>query len=175
MVFCLVLFNCGANKVMTPYSHDRLLLLSADSLFELGKYSVAVNQYSQLRDESANLYYKGKAQYKIALSYIYYDNPNASYQKALTEFKLFASLYPNHELVGIVNTWIKILTIFNEFSEQTTDNTSRLKDAELNVKKNSREYTTIQDSYLRCDKDRDSLHNRIKILEGVIEKLDKIQ
>jgi outer membrane protein assembly factor BamD (BamD/ComL family) len=160
---------------MTPFSYERLQLFSADSLFDSGNYTGAIAEYQKIRGQSSNPSYAARAQYKLALTYIYYKNPSTSYSSALEEFKYFATYFPNHENIGIVYTWINILTAFNEYSLQTHDNTLRMRFAEDKEKRSSKEYTTIQDSYLRCDKDRDSLINRIKILEGVMEKLDKIQ
>jgi hypothetical protein len=116
-----------------------------------------------------------RAQYSLGYINIYYDNPFADYNAALREFKKFAAKYPADKRAEMVNNWIRILTILQDFGKSYYGSNSklqRLRNKQSSIFKN---YSTLQDAYLRCDRRSDSLSQRIRILEGIIAELDKIR
>jgi len=150
-------------------------LAEADSLFRTGNYELSKLRYLKLRETNKNPSIKATAQYNLGYINIYYENPFADYEAALREFKRFASLYPNDKRIELVNNWIRMLTAMRNFDSNFQGNVNRLKNAENRQQNIAHNYTTLQDAYLNCEVIKDSLVNRIKILEGVIKKLGEIE
>jgi outer membrane protein assembly factor BamD (BamD/ComL family) len=96
-----------------------LLMAEADSLFAAGDFEGAKSAYEKIRlgmpPASAEAQ---KAHYYIAYSNIFYKNPWADWNSALTEFKSFASLYPDDPYIDDVRSWIRILTTIKEFETE---------------------------------------------------------
>jgi len=167
--------GCASSMAVSVYSYEDKLLAEADSLFRTGNYEYAKLKYTKIRDEYPKKLQGAKAQYSLAYINIYYDNPFADYNAALREFKRFAAMYPTDPRIDMVNNWIRILTILQDFGKNFYGSNSQLRalqDKQSSIFKN---YSTIQDAYLRCDKTKDSLIQRIQILEGIIAEIDKIR
>jgi outer membrane protein assembly factor BamD (BamD/ComL family) len=168
-----ILPQCANN--LTVYGFEEKLLSEADSLFNAGNYEYAKMKYAKVRDENPKSSPAIKAQYSLGYINVYYDNPFADYNAALREFKRFATMYPGDTRIDMVNNWIRILTILQDFGKNFYGSSSELRalqNKQLSIFKN---YSTIQDAYLQCDKMKDSLAQRIQILEGIIAQIDKIR
>jgi len=172
----LIFERCTTTKPIIRYGYETQQIKEADSLFRIGNYEGAKNKYIEIRDKSRNQTAAACAQYSLGFINIYYDNPFANYNTALEEFKLFVKKFPNNQRLDLANNWIRILTILkNSKKKKVDDNVEKLKEIEMKQEKIINEYETLQESYKNCNILADSLAERIKVLEGVIEALDKIK
>jgi outer membrane protein assembly factor BamD (BamD/ComL family) len=173
VLLCAALVRCASN--VATFTYEDKLLAEADSLFHIGNYEYAKLKYSKVRDEYPKSDVGARAQYNLGYVNVYYENPFADYNAALREFKRFSATYPNDKRIDMVNNWIRILTILQDFGKNyygSNSQLARLKNRQSSIFKN---YSTLQDAYLRCDKMSDSLSRRIQILEGIIAEIDKIR
>ena len=168
------LMRCAASNVVA-YTYQDKVLAEADSLFRVGNYELSKLRYAKVRDDYPKTPSGARAQYSLGYIEVYFDNPFADYNAALREFKRFATMYPNDKRIDMVNNWIRILTILQDFGKSYYGSHSQLK--QLKDKRSAifKNYSTLQDAYLRCDKMADSLKQRIQILEGIIAEIDKIR
>jgi len=169
-------------KKMVPYNFEMQQLAEADSLFRTGNFEAAKMRYLTLRDSKASADVSARAQFALGSVFIHYDNPFADYEAALREFKAFATLYPTHERIEQAYNWIRVLNAIQEFAEGYRTATGTLKTSQQKQVSVSKNYSTLQEAYLQCDARNDSLkevsdslRNRVQILEGVIEKIDRIR
>ncbi|MBD3392831.1 MAG: outer membrane protein assembly factor BamD [Chitinivibrionales bacterium] len=169
----LLLAQCAAN--VPTYTYKDKLLAEADSLFREGNYEYALRKYAKARDEYPKTAVGARAQYSLGYVNVYYDNPFADYNAALREFKRFAATYPGDKRIDMVNNWIRILTILQDFGKSYYGSNSQLRKLKNRQSSIFKNYSTLQDAYLRCDRLSDSLTQRIRILEGIIAELDKIR
>jgi outer membrane protein assembly factor BamD (BamD/ComL family) len=166
---------CGCASSVAVYGYEDKLLAEADSLFKCGNYEYAKIKYAKVRDESPKSAPAVKAQYNLGYINIYYDNPFADYNAALREFKVFAANYPSDTRIDMVNNWIRILTILQDFGKNFYGSSTELRALQNKQSSIFKNYSTIQDAYLQCDRSKDSLAQRIQILEGIIAQIDKIR
>ena len=166
---------CTSSQKIARAGYSMRQLAQADSLFRTGNYELAKLKYLKIRETSRSSTARTLAQYYLGYVNIYYDNPFADYEAALREFKRFASDYPNNEHIEEVNNWIRLLTAMQNFDTNYQGNVSKLHNLSSKEQNIAKNYATLQNEYLKCEILKDSLINRIKILEGVIEKLGTIE
>lgn len=152
--------------------------MEADSLFKSGSYDDASRRFSKIGPTSE---YGPKAQYYQGFINIYYNNPSADWETALVEFRKFAATYPTSDLLPQVNSWIRILVVLQTFKREYGATQMDLKTLQKkpppqpvprqNV--SDQNYNILLESVSRCYTDKDSLVNKIKILEEVIEKIER--
>jgi hypothetical protein len=115
----VVLLACaGTGKSLNAVSYDRLMI-TADSLFNDGNFEDAKATYEKIRlNRPPTSPEAQRAHYYIAYIDVYYKNPWADWNSALTEFKSFASLYTNDPHIDEVRSWIRILTTIKSFETE---------------------------------------------------------
>ncbi len=173
LLMCIALNHCASN--VASFTFEDKLLAEADSLFRTGNYEYAKLKYAKVRDDYPKSGAGSRAQYSLGYINVYYDNPFADYNAALREFKKFAANYPNDKRLDMVNNWIRILTILQDFGKSYYGSNSQLRDLKNRQSSIFKNYSTLQDAYLRCDRMNDSLAQRVRILEGIIDRIDKIR
>ena len=131
--------------------------------------------YTNIRDKCKEPEIAATAQYRLGYINVYYDNPFADYEAALREFKRFQSMYPRHEKIEQVQNWIRMLTVLTNFARDFNGNSRELKNLDTQREDIIKNYTTLQEAYLRCDAIRDSLSNEVKALERLIIRLQEIK
>ena len=177
LIICL-LSGCGGKYV----TYEQQLLTDADSLFKAGNYEYAKVKYDKIRTGKPGSPAARTAQYHLGYINVYYENPFASWEAALREFKLFVSLYPDDIRVDEVNSWIKLLTVMQSFKRDFLGTTNRLE--ELRQKKTeivppvapskpSPNIDALTESLRNCLHVRDSLNQKSKDLENFILDLEK--
>ena len=171
----LIYTRCAPSTTIVRYSHFRRQIVHADSLFRTGNYEIAKMEYTKIRDKCKESEIAATAQYRLGYINIYYDNPFADYEAALREFKRFQSMYPKHEKIEQVQNWIRMLTVLTNFARDFNGNIRELKNLGTQREDIIKNYTTLQEAYLRCDSIRDSLINEVKALERLIIKLQDIK
>ncbi len=177
-IFCLIALigtQCSSSTKIIHANYNMRQVNEADSLFKTGNYELAKLKYIKIRDTNKNPAILARAQYYLGYINIYYENPFADYEAALREFKRFASLFPNDDRIELANNWIRILTAMRNFDTGFQGSSDKLKKSQWRQNDISRNYTNLQEAYLNCDALKDSLNKRIKFLEGVIEKLGKLE
>lgn len=171
----LIYTRCAPSTTIVRYSHFRQQLVHADSLFRTGNYEVAKLEYISIRDKCKEQEIAATAQFRLGYLNIYYDNPFADYEAALREFQRFQSMYPRHEKIEQVQNWIRMLTVLMNFARDYNGNIRELQNLDTQRDDIIKNYTTLQEAYLRCDAVRDSLVNEVKALERLIIKLQDIK
>jgi outer membrane protein assembly factor BamD (BamD/ComL family) len=172
----LNLTGCGG-RVLT---YEQQLLGDADSLFRAGNYEYAKVKYDKIRSLKPSSPAARTAQYYLGYINIYYENPFASWEAALREFKLFVSLYPDDARVDEVNSWIKLLVVMQSFKKDfigTSNKIDSLKTVQQTTALNTATKTNINidvltESLRNCYHVRDSLDKNSKDLENFIIDLE---
>jgi outer membrane protein assembly factor BamD (BamD/ComL family) len=174
-LIALMSMQCSSSAPVVRPGFEMRQVAEADSLFRTGNYELAKLKFAKLRDAYTNPIVDAHAQYYLGYINIYYENPFADYDAALREFRIFASEFPNDERIELVNNWIRMLTAMQNYDTHFHNKVDKLKEVESKQVDISKNYSTLQDAYLNCEALRDSLVSRIRILDGVIEKLGKIE
>ncbi len=171
----VLMLSCAANTAVSQVSFDMRLMNHADSTFTEGNYEKAKQEYSQIIQKGQSEMAKALAQFKLGYLNVYYENPFADYGQALVEFRKFVQSYPNHSKCSEANNYIRIIDRMNEVNEISKENkslVSGLSDKHEDLVNN---LLGMQKAYLRSNSQVDSLKKRIKVLEAVIEEVDKIK
>ncbi|MCL5879095.1 MAG: outer membrane protein assembly factor BamD [Deltaproteobacteria bacterium] len=92
---------------------SRQALYHADTLFDNRKYNEAIKSYSEVTTRYPKSYAAEEAQYLIAYTLVYYDNPDADYARALIEFNRFIRLYPSDNKIREARNWVNVLHMLN--------------------------------------------------------------
>lgn len=174
-VSALLLFSCAANKAVSNVSYDKNMMNHADSIFTKGNYEKAKQEYKSITLEGKSKMAKALAQFKLGYLNVYYENPFADYSVALHEFEKFVRIYPSHTKAGEANNYIRILDRMNKVNDVSKKNkqlVSGLSDKHEDLVNN---LIGMQKAYLKSNRQVDSLKNRIRVLEAVIEEVDKIK
>ena len=165
-----------------PYSFAVQQLAKADSLQRNGNCDSALALYGKLRDQTADQDVAMRAQFSIAMAYLYYDKPVANYDMALQDLKRFATLYPKTDRTELAYNWIRALTAMKEYYDGYQVANIKLNAIAQKQTGLSKNYTSLQEAYfISSDKTdslkrvSDSLQLKIKVLEGVIGKIEKIR
>lgn len=173
-----VFVSCGG-KYLT---YEQQLLVDADSLFDAGNYEYAKDKFVKIKTLKPTSPAARTAQYYLGYINIYYENPFASWEAALREFKLFVSLYPDDARIDEVNSWIKLLTVMQSFKRDYLGTTDRLEELRLRKmeqlavpaqKQATPAVDPLSESLRNCYHVRDSLNQKSKDLENFIIDLEK--
>jgi hypothetical protein len=176
----MLLGGCAAKR----YSYDQQLLFEADSLFRSGNYEYAKVKYAKIRDAHSETDAARLAQFYLGYINVYYDNPFASWEAALREFKNFVALYPRDIKTGEAQSWIRILVAMQSFEKEYEGSSYKLEQLKSKESKDSKEKDLMQvqrkllidsnnDQLKKCTDDRDSLSRKTKELENFILDLEK--
>lgn len=173
----LCLMGCGG-RVLT---YEQQLLGDADSLFRAGNYEYAKVKYDKIRSLKPSSSAARIAQYYLGYINIYYENPFASWEAALREFKLFVSLYPDDGKADEVNSWIKLLVVMQSFKKDFLGSSNRIDSIKIaqqatvqnTVTKTNINIDVLTESLRNCYHVRDSLDKNSKDLENFIIDLEK--
>jgi len=175
LLFALVfIFGCAPQYITYP----QVMLREADSLFAAGNYEYAKIKYTKIRDKYEDTPAGRIAQYRLGYVNVYYENAFSNWEAALREFKRFASRYQNHELIGEVNSWIRLLVVLESFKTQYVNKSEQLQDILKQTAENARNerpegsYEILIKAVNKCYSDRDSLLEQIKLLNEVIESIE---
>jgi outer membrane protein assembly factor BamD (BamD/ComL family) len=95
---------CAAT--LTPHQME---LYNADNLFNARKYDDAITAYKKILQEHPDPGVAADAQFAIAYTLIYYDNPNINYTLSMEEFNKFMALYPNDSRYQEAKNWYRAL------------------------------------------------------------------
>lgn len=174
------LFDC-ASSTIKMVSYNSRMLQDADSLFYSGNFEDAKELYIKIRAQKPKTDEAKTAHFQYAYLNIYYKNPNANWNKALKEFKSFASQYPNDPRIGEVFSWMRILTVIKSFDTQfrtSADQVERLKFFKKEALQSQRYVLDSLAVIIRnCNESReavrDSLTKANSRLENVIINLEK--
>ncbi|MBN1576263.1 MAG: hypothetical protein JW913_06925 [Chitinispirillaceae bacterium] len=173
-----LLFNgCGGKYV----TYEQQLLGEADSLFRAGNYEYAKVKFDKVRALKPSSPAARSAQYYLGFINVYYENPFASWEAALREFRLFVSMYPDDARVDEVNSWIKLLVVMQSFKKEYIGTSGRLEDLEqknskresVRIKPSTVNIDALTESLRSCYHARDSLNQKSKDLERFILYLEK--
>jgi len=174
----MLFVGCGG-KMLT---YEQQLLGEADSLFKAGNYEFAKIRFDKIRTLKPESPAAKIAQYYLGYINVYYDNPFASWEAALREFRLYVTLYPDDARVDEINSWIKLLVVMQSFKKSyigSTDSINALKmekDLTERAAKNLVPVDSVITLYELLRKNnhaRDSLVRKNKELENFIIDLEK--
>lgn len=119
MLCMLLLFTCAASSKHSSINSKNVREAEADSLFAAGNFEGAKMAYEKIRIEMPPSSPEAeKAHYYLGYINVFYKNPWADWNTALTEFKSFAALYPNDPRINEVLSWIRILTTIKSFESE---------------------------------------------------------
>jgi hypothetical protein len=170
-----MLFGGCATPQLLVY--EQQLLVDADSLLVSGNYEVAKLRYAKIRDNFPATNAAALAQYKLGYINVFYNNPFASTEAALREFKRFATNYAQHNLIDEVNSWIRLLVALETFQSQYEAKAAQAlelqkKEKSTRQQQSSGSYDVLLDAVRRCYSEKDSLIHQIQVLHEVIEGIE---
>jgi outer membrane protein assembly factor BamD (BamD/ComL family) len=171
--------HCSPQQVVTL---ERQMLADADSLFSVGNYEYAKIKYAKIRDEFPRSKAAVKAQFKLGYLNVYYENPFANPDAALREFSRFGEMYPDHELIGEVNSWIRILVVLQSFKRQYNAKSFQIDKLKGEIDKKvpqqregASSIEVLMDAVQRCYVENDSLQAKIRSLDSIITIIDRLK
>ena len=182
-ITCIVfaaLLLASAGCTPRAVRRDNTLVLQADSLFSAGDFPNAAARFAQARDSLAGTSEGARAQFSLAFLNVFYGNPKVAWNRALREFKVFFDEYTEHPLVDRAKSWIRALVTMDALRQRDRSNTTKLKEIiakQSSVKRllESAGYDILLESVQRCYDESDSLGAKVRLLEEVIETIEKTQ
>jgi len=150
----------------------------AEVLMRGGQVDSALQQLTMLRDSLSGTRDGARAQYLLGYLNVFSSNPQPDWAAALSEFRRFMSEYPGHELAEDANAWVRLLTEIETLRTKERMRSERVQellksDMFLQQVGGSQGVTVMLDSMQRCTAQRDSMAARIKLLEEVIQAIEK--
>jgi outer membrane protein assembly factor BamD (BamD/ComL family) len=181
IIFGISFYGCAASR-MTQYTFDKQLLSDAEDKFNKKNYKEALAIYQILINspEFSKTYSAKLALYKIGLINIYYDNPDADINSAISAFNLYKTRYPTDPRIGEINSIIKILVALKSFEAQYDETSMKLKKLQTKTALTNVSLDTLLEKINKCSFERDSLSlersillKKINDLEQTIIKMEK--
>lgn len=166
--------GCAHRTAVEPVSP----LVNADALMREGQFVRARKRYTALRDSLVGTPFGAEAQYGLAYLNVFFRHPVPDWDQALAEFERFVEEYPDHELAGEARTWVRLLAARHALEEENQRMTEQL-EAAVGPGQSVRNlataggYEILLESVRRCYDEKDSLLSRIRLLEEVIETIEK--
>ncbi len=173
---------CSSQKLLIQDDKTKPIFTEADKHFLNGEYEKAEKKYQEILKSTRQKSVNALAQYKLGYLYIYFNNPASNYAEALKHFKLFLTIDNKHPYAKRAKNWIKILTELTELQGHYATDKELLDRLKAKQSKADRLHVTLKDSLDNVMILKDTLQNRIKVLEenekvlkGVIDKIEKIE
>lgn len=172
-----LLITCSSSKKLVSKGNLNYnqLLKNADLMFRKGNYEEAKNNYRIILDSCNNREITARAQYTLGYIDIYYSNPFGDFDSSLTEFKRYVEMFPKDKHIGLANSWIRLLVVLKNMKKRYYLNADNLQQTEIEQGNIYEKYKLLEKLNNNCKIINDSLFNRIKTLEGVIEVLDNMK
>ena len=169
---CCLVMMCGC----AAHTHSRKTApspaLVARELMGQGQLDSARAVLRTVRDDRIGTPEGAEAQYLLAYLEVFYNNPSPDWQHAIDEFKRLVADYPGGEREVEANSWIRLLSAYAYRAPARADTTapggSGVRQL-VGTGADSKLIETVQ----RCYTEKDSLKNRIRLLEEVIETIEK--
>ncbi len=115
VAFIILVQSCAT--AMTPIQSP---LYHADNLFRARKYEAALAAYRDILGTNRDPAVDADAQFSIAYTLIYYDNPALNYTKAMDEFGKFLLSYPHDSRYDEAQSWFMLLRALSETRRENT-------------------------------------------------------
>lgn len=128
-LICFVLFGCNALSVILT-DRSGSTLQRAESLFEAGKYSEAVEAYRKALKESPFGPKAAETQYRLAFALSYYKNPQQDYTASFKEYQRVISRYPRSPYRKESENMIFLLSALAAQKQHLSDEQSKTKQME---------------------------------------------
>ncbi len=107
---CIVVLQSCA----TAITSNQARLYHADNLFKARRYEAAIAAYRNVLKSNPGPSVAADAQFSIASTLVYYDNPALNYTQAMDEFGKFLTLYPHDGRYEEAQSWYMVLKALNE-------------------------------------------------------------
>lgn len=114
----------------------------AESLFESGQYSEAVEAYHQVTDRFPDDPLAGRALYQAAYAQIYYKNPNADYAAGSKDFESLVQKYSDSPWKNPAQNWLSFLNQMDRLKvdrEKLRNDLQKLVDLDMQSERKRRE------------------------------------
>ncbi|HXY55962.1 MAG TPA: hypothetical protein VEM40_14965 [Nitrospirota bacterium] len=105
----------------------------ADSFLKEKKYSEAIIAYRQIANDIANPERAANAQFALASTLEYYDNPQKDYALALQEFDQYLARYPDSDKAQEAQQQRSLLQIIVELEKENHNLTKSIEQYKQNV------------------------------------------
>jgi hypothetical protein len=161
--------------VCTPRDAARAGVSRANSLSALDMRQTR-EELCGVRDSLKGTEQGAQAQYALGYLNVFYAAETPQYDSALVEFRRFVAEYPKHDGVGLARTWVRVLESLANGDRERGQCDSLSADISWQVKmtKALRDSTEIlRRDFQRVTTESDSLRTRIRLLEEVIEAIEK--
>ncbi|MBN2188148.1 MAG: hypothetical protein JW699_01740 [Chitinispirillaceae bacterium] len=159
----------GTGRNMNGAADFDSLMAKADSLFSDGNFEDAKATYEKIRlGRPPTSPEAQRAHYYVAYIDVFYKNPWADWNSALTEFKSFAALYANDPHIDEVRSWIRILTTIKSFETEYRKTSHQME--RLTAAKNS----TSETQRFHLDSMAAILRSSYEAVDSVSRKVDSI-
>jgi hypothetical protein len=145
-----------------------------DTLVAAGRLDSASALLQHLADSLSGTPEGGQAAYQHAYLNVFSGNASPRWMAALAELKRFVEKYPGHPREEEANTWIRMLSAF-QYLEARPE--AEVADSLLSMTEALAKMTVMRDSLAtavgRCTATKDSLAGRVKLLDEVIETIER--
>ena len=165
-----VIPHCAGHLVTT----SQRILAGADSLFAAGNYLYARIEYAKVIADYPNTGWAEEAQYRIGYTGVFYDNPFADWESALSEFTKYQAKYPQGRWAPEVNSWLSLLHTLESYSLGYSEQTTEAQKSVARQTFDKRKFVGLADSLFRCEAERDSLVRTLHNVKGRMEALEEL-
>lgn len=114
------------------------------------------------------------AQYLLAYMEVFYGNASPNWRSATTGFKRFVTENPGHPREAEANSWIRLLSAY-QYRSPTKVQSDTTEAPSIGVRSlaGTAAEGKLLEAIQRCYTEKDSLKTRIRLLEDVIETIEK--
>ncbi len=123
MLVVIFIFMASCSTLLVPHGSTYLEpakadLVRANKLFQEDKYDDAILAYRRALKNKPDEETAANAQYGIAYTLVYCDNPDRAYTVARVEFKKFITLYPKDPRYQEARSWYLALKAFCDTKQE---------------------------------------------------------
>jgi TolA-binding protein len=129
----------------------------ADSFLKEKKYSEAITAYRQISQDTANPERAANAQFALASTLAYYDNPEKDYPLSLQEFDEFLARYPDSDKAQEAQQWRSLLRIVVDLKKENESLAKNIEQYEQNKEQYKQNLEQYKQQIERLNKSIDKL------------------
>ncbi len=170
----VIMSSCSSSTKLTV---QRSALYSADSLFKSGDYQSAKSTYREIIDSFPSKEATKNAMFMLGVINLHYNNPDADWDSALTEFQTFASMFPDDPRIGQVKSWISVLSTVKQSRKEAAELKRKLRilnnNDERTTRTNKATIDSLTETLSTIQLEKDTLIKRNAELKRIIVELER--
>lgn len=171
LLLAFLLFPRCAGTIVTTNHRE---LVRGDSLMVTGDYLHAKMAFVKLLQSEPSPEVAEEAQYRIAYISIFYGNPFADWEAALSEFTTYKQKYPTGKYIDEVNTWLSVLHALQSYNAGYHSQADQTEELISQHSTEQRRILGLADSLFHCKTERDSLIRELQAFQERLREYEEL-